>query len=449
MKPDFLLNSNLAKQLYEDIAKDLPIIDYHNHLSIQDIASDRVFKNVTELWLSLDPYKHRAMRILGIPEKYITGDATDFEKFEKWYQCLPRLIGNPLYDWSLMEFSKVFEIELYPFQRNANEIWEEVNEKLRTLSAQKILEKFKIEYSAPCAMLLDSLEAFGEMRGVCPSLRADDVLTVRKEFVERLETITDVSIQSLEEFYQAVEIRLMQFKQKGCKYADQALDNGFVYFADDGNNELRFESILKGEALPDGERQYLFSEILRNLAGLYAKHGLTMQLHMGAQRTTSTRLRTIAGPAGGYAAIGHPVDVKGLTELLDDIEKQTHGLPKTLLFTLNPADNAVMSILTGSYSKDGVEAIVSQGPAWWWCDHYQGMEDMLNHFSSFGVLSTFIGMTTDSRSLLSFVRHNYFRRILCNWIGEKVLKGMLPDNIEILSDVIKNICYYNAKKTIN
>ena len=366
MKQDFLLNNELARQMYVEVAKDLPIIDYHNHLCIEDIASDRMFNNVTELWVTLDPYKHRAMRILGIEEKYITGETSDFEKFEKWYQCIPQLIGNPLYDWSLMEFHKVFEIELYPFQRSAYEIWEEANEKLKTLSAQKILAKFRIEYSAPCAMLLDSLDVFNEKSGICPSLRADDILSVTTEFIDKLECLTNLRIQDLKQFYHAIEIRLMHFKGKGCKYSDQALDDGFIYFADDGNNESRFHAIREGKILADEERKYLFSEILRNLAGLYAKHGLTMQLHIGAKRETSTRLRKIAGPAGGYAGIGHPVDVNSLTELLNDIEKQIYGLPKTVLFTLNPADNAVMSILSGSYSRDGVAAIVSQGPAWWW-----------------------------------------------------------------------------------
>ena len=447
MKQDFLLNSDLAKRLYEQV-KNLPIIDYHNHLSVADIASDRTFENITQLWISVDPYKHRAMRILGVPEKYITGDATDYEKFEKWYACIPKLVGNALFDWSMMEFSHVFGIELSPFGKSAKEVLDEVNQKVKDLSAEKILKKFDIEYSAPCAMLTEDLSYFDIRKGIAPSLRGDDIVNPDKAFVEKMETIVGMNIKSLSDFENAIEKRLYDFKDKGLRYTDHALDDGFDYVADDGKNEERFAKILSGNEMKLQDKLHFSSYMLKILANFYAKFDFTMQLHIGAKRTTSTRLRQIAGPAGGYAAIGNTVNVRALTDMLDDIEKQQYGLPKTLLFTLNPADNAVMSILSGSYSKDGVEAIVSQGPAWWWCDHYQGMVDMLEHLSVFGVMSTFVGMTTDSRSLLSFVRHDYFRRILCNWMAEKAGKGIFTDDENLLSETIKNICYYNAKKTI-
>lgn len=458
MKKDFLLTSECARRLYYDCAAKLPIVDYHNHLSVADVASDRRFENITQLWISVDPYKHRAMRILGIPERYITGDASDFEKFEAWYGCLPRLAGNALFDWSMMEFDKVFDIELHPFTKSAGEVWTEANEKLKDLSAKRILEKFDIKYCAPCASLVEDLSLFNKEKGICPSLRGDDIVGVNRSFVKKLEQWNGMEIDSLEVFEKAIQKRLEAFVEAGCKYSDHALDDGFDYVQDDasgsgnvrdtGNNEERFQAVLRGESLSEKDRVCLSSCILKTLAGLYARNGFTMQLHIGAKRSTSTRLREIAGPAGGYAAIGRCVNVKALTDMLDDIEKQEHGLPKTLLFTLNPADNAVMSILSGSYSKDGVETIVSQGPAWWWCDHYQGMWEMLDKLSVYGVMSTFVGMTTDSRSLLSFVRHDYFRRVLCQWIGEKVEKGVLPDDYEILADIVTNMCYRNAAKTI-
>lgn len=448
MKKDFLLTSECARRLYYDYAAKLPIVDYHNHLCVADVASDRRFKNITQLWISVDPYKHRAMRILGIPERYITGDASDYEKFEKWYGCLPRLAVNALFDWSVMEFDTVFGMELYPFTKSAEQVWMEVNEKLQDLSARKIWEKFDIEYCAPCASLVEDLSFFDKGRGICPSLRGDDIVGVTSSFVKKLEQWTDISINSLKDFEKAIERRMGAFVAAGCRYSDHALDDGFDYVWDDGRNEERFQTVLRGEALTKKDKLHLSSSILKFLATLYAKNNFTMQLHIGAKRSTSTRLREIAGVAGGYAGIGNCVNVKVLTNMLDDMEKQEYGLPKTLLFTLNPADNAVMSILSGSYSKDGVEAIVSQGPAWWWCDHYQGMMEMLDKLSVYGVLSTFVGMTTDSRSLLSFVRHDYFRRVLCQWIGEKVAKGVLPDNFDILSDIVKKICYCNAAKTI-
>ncbi len=448
MKKDFLLTSECARELYHNCVAKLPIVDYHNHLSVADIASDRRFENVTKLWISVDPYKHRAMRILGVPERYITGEASDFEKFEAWYGCLPRLAGNALFDWSMMEFDKVFDMELYPFTKSAVQMWTEANEKLKDLSAKKVLEKFDIKYCAPCASLVEDLSLFDKEKGICPSLRGDDIVGVKRSFVKKLEHWTGIEIVSLEAFEKAIQKRLEAFVESGCKYSDHALDDGFDYILDDEQNEERFQAVLRGESLSEKDRVCLSSCILRTLAGLYARNGFTMQLHIGAKRSTSTRLREIAGPAGGYAAIGRCVNVKALTDMLDDIEKGEYGLPKTLLFTLNPADNAVMSILSGSYSKDGVEAIVSQGPAWWWCDHYQGIWEMLDKLSVYGVMSTFVGMTTDSRSLLSFVRHDYFRRVLCQWIGEKVEKGVLPDDYEILADIVTNMCYRNAAKTI-
>lgn len=448
MDKDFILTGECAKKLYHDCAEKLPIIDYHNHLCVADINDDRKFDNITKLWISVDPYKHRAMRILGIPEKYITGDASDYEKFEKWYGCLPRLAGNALFDWSVMEFDKVFGMQLYPFNKDAKSVWEEANEKLKDLSARKILDKFDIEYCAPCASLIDDLTLFDKSKGICPSLRGDDIVAVNADYIDKLKKLTGMEINSLTKYEEAIEKRLQVFVEVGCKYSDHALDDGFEYVIDDGRNEERFQAVLRGEILSERDKKYLSSRILKTLAGFYTKCGFTMQLHIGAKRSTSTRLRKIAGPAGGYAAIGNCVNVKSLTGMLDDIEKQQFGLPKTLLFTLNPADNAVMSILSGSYSKDGVEAVISQGPAWWWCDHYQGMCEMLDHLSVFGVMSTFIGMTTDSRSLLSFVRHDYFRRILCEWIGGKVAKGILPDNYDILSNIVKRMCYDNAAKTI-
>ena len=448
MDKNYLLTTPLARRLYEEVAKELPIIDYHNHLNVADILADRKFESITRLWISVDPYKHRAMRILGVPEHYITGDATDYEKFEKWYHCIPRLVGNALYDWSVMEFDWIFGIQLPPFQRDPKEVWDEVNEKLKDLSARSILGKFNMEYSAPCASLNDDLSIFEGLGGTCPSLRGDNILTPDGTLVQQLARLTGVSVHDLQSFERALDLRLTAFKEAGCKFSDHALDDGFHYLADDGGNEARFVAILRGEKLHHEDQEKLSSCILKMLGALYAKHGLTMQLHIGAKRTTSTRLRQIAGPAGGYAAIGSCVDVKSLTDLLDAVEQQPYGLPKTVLFTLNPADNAVMSVLSGSYSKVGVEAIVSQGPAWWWCDHYQGMYEMLDHLCVYGVISTFIGMTTDSRSLLSFVRHDYFRRILCQWIGNKAQQGILPDEFTILSDMVRRICYQNAKNCI-
>ena len=446
MQTDFLLTAELSKKLYNECAKTLPIIDYHNHLSVADISENRKIENIARLWVISDPYKHRAMRILGIPEKYITGDASDFEKFEVWYNALPRLIGNPLFDWSIMEMSTVFDFDLFPFT-DAKSVWDILNEKLSAMSAKDILKKFDIEYSAPCASLIDELSFFDKSEGLCPLLRGDDLVLPTAEMIAKLSAITDTKIETITDYFAAIRKRLGEFKNTGCVFTDHALDNGFCYIPDDGKNEERFIALASG-SLAGEETVALRSYILKNLMSMYSENGFTVQLHIGAQRTTSTRLRTLAGAAGGYAAIGHTVDVSSVVKLLDAVECEESGLPNIMLFTLNPADNAVFATLSGSYSKDGVEAFVTQGPAWWWCDHYEGIYNMLSTFTTHSVLSTFVGMTTDSRSLLSFVRHDYFRRVVCEWVSDMVSKNRLPNDFALLSDTVMRICYKNAKQII-
>lgn len=439
MNPDFLLIHPLAQQLYHSCAAQLPIIDYHNHLDAAAIAQNRRYENITQLWVASDPYKHRAMRILGVPEEKITGSASDYKKFCVWYESLPQLVGNPLFDWSVMELKQIFAFDLLPFKPR-KEVWEQLNNSLQTMTTADILGKFKIEYSAPCAALTDDLSCF-DGKTLCPSLRGDDLLLPEKALLQKLG-----DPQTLCDYLAAIWKKLSDFYDAGCRFADHALDNGFAYIPDDGKNESRFTALLEG-ALPDSEKAALKSYILKHLTSFYAELALTMQLHMGAQRTTSTRLRSLAGKAGGYAAIGNSVDIASLCTFLDDVESAS-GLPNVLLFSLNPVDNAALATLCGSYSADGRQALISQGPAWWWCDHYTGITAMLENFASHSVLSTFVGMTTDSRSVLSFVRHDYFRRVLCQWLANMVSAHRLPEDMDILQDIVTRMCYTNAKTRI-
>lgn len=450
MDDNFLLNTPLAQWLYHECAKDLPVIDYHNHLAMDDLAADKCYENIAELWLLSDPYKHRAMRICGIEEKYITGDAGEYDKFSAWMSVLSRLIGNPLYDWSILEMKRIFDIDLRPGITDSRWVWEQTNSKLSQAdySSVNLLSKFCVEYAAPCALLTDDISPFYKFENLAPSLRGDNIVDVTKTTIDRLEQITKLHINTLNEFFDAIAMRLDTFGKAGCKFSDHALDDGFAYFPDDGKNIERFCEVRQGHLLHEEDQKRLSSEILRFLSGEYARRGWTMQLHIGAQRYTSSRLRTLAGPAGGFAGIGNCCDVKSLTQMLDSFEKSRYGLPRTILFTLNPADNAVMSVLCGSYSQDGVAGKIQQGPAWWWCDHLYGMREVFENISSFGVLSVFIGMTTDSRSILSFVRHEYFRRALCGWIGEKAAKGEIPADKEMLKILVQDVCYYNAKRII-
>ena len=249
------------------------------------------------------------------------------------------------------------------------------------------------------------------------------------------------------DFERAVEKRIIDFKEVGCRFADHALDDGFLFYEDDFKNSERFEALLQGE-LKKQDQERVRSYILVRVAALYAKHGFVLQLHIGAQRYTSTSLRERVGPAGGFAGIGNSVSAAALTKYLDRVESTEYGLPKILLFTLNPADNALISVLSGSYAKDGVSGLITQGPAWWWCDHKLGIVDMLENAAAFSALSNFIGMTTDSRSFLSFVRHDYFRRVLCGWLAEKYDSGEVLCELEDLQAMAIDLCYGNAKKIL-
>ena len=448
MDSDFLLGSKTAKKLYEEVAR-LPIIDYHNHLSIEDISNNKRFYDVYDLWIKPDPYKHRAMRMCGVEEKYITGDAEKEEKFLKWAEVLPKLQLNPLSHWSAMELERIFSVKEFLNVKNAKRIYEQCNLYLQnnTVTVGSLLKLFQVEYACPCQSLIDDISCFVDSERFSPSLRGDDIVAPTKSFLEKLEQITQIKIDGLFDFEKAVEKRLIDFRNVGCQFSDHALDNGFVFYEDDGKNERRFKSLLSGEISKE-DQERLCSYILVYLASLYAKYNFVLQLHIGAQRYTSTRLRNCVGPVGGFAGIGNSVNVSALTRYLDAVESTKHGLPKILLFTLNPADNALISVLSGSYAKDNVEGLITQGPAWWWCDHKLGMVDMLENTSTFSVLSNFIGMTTDSRSFLSFVRHDYFRRVLCDWLASKYEKGEILCDLDNLQDLAISLCYNNAKKIL-
>jgi glucuronate isomerase len=401
---DFLLKTTTARRLYHGLAEALPIIDYHNHLSARDLAEDRVFENITQLWIAGDPYKHRAMRIAGVPERFITGCATDREKFDAWAATVPQTLGNPLFPWTALELKRYFGISELLSPATAGGIWEQCNALLRTPahSAQHLIARANVECLCTSDQLTDNLQAHARLAKsefptrVLPSLRVDDIATVdRAQLTERLDL----------------------FDQMGCALADHSL--------------VEFDS-----------------EALRFLAAEYGRRGWVLQLHMGALRHTSIRLRQVAGPAGGYATIGKTCDIPSLCRFLDDVE-QGGQLPRTILYPLNPADYAALATLTGSFAEDGVRGKIQLGPAWWYNDHALGIRNHLDILASYGLLSTFIGMTTDSRSLLSLVRHEYFRRVFCDWLGEQVQSGLMPDDDNLLGALVRSVCYENAHRWIS
>lgn len=445
MNENFLLKSELSQQIY-DVVKDLPIVDFHNHLPVKDIADNKIYSDFTELWIATDPYKHRAMRILGVDEFYITGQASNYEKFQKWAECVPMLIGNPLYDWVTMELKQVFDIDIPLNHTTCDEIWNKVNTLLAQpdYTTENILKRFNIAHSAPCCTLCDDVSFFKNSENYAPSLRGDDILSPTPALIGKLTEIVGFPIITIEDYLAAIKARLDVFHVAGCRFSDHALDDGFCFKTDCTDVQKQFTFAICGETY---DKPLLQSYILVELASMYAALNWTMQLHIGAHRRTSDRLLKIAGPAGGYAATGC-CDFAGIIDLLNACENTSGGLPKTVLFPLNAADSAAMAIISGSFSKDGVKALVQEGPAWWWCDHNLGIRKVLDNIASYSVLSTFIGMTTDSRCLLSFVRHDYFRRALSDWLADKVIAKHFPEDIQLLKTIAQKICYYNAAERI-
>ncbi|MFA5191192.1 MAG: glucuronate isomerase [Verrucomicrobiia bacterium] len=400
---DFLLKTKMARRLYHKFAEGLAIVDYHSHLSVRDLADDRAFENLTQLWLVSDPYKHRAMRIAGVPERLITGDASDREKFGAWAATVPQMLGNPLFHWTALELKRYFDIGEMLSAENAERIWGQCNEKLRSaeFTARQLIGRARVECLCTSDRLGDDLQEHARLAKsgfatrVLPSLRVDELPTGDPaSIIERLDF----------------------FQKMGCKVADHALVE-------------------------------CDSEMLRFLGREYGRRGWIMQCHIGAQRQTSTRLRKLAGPAGGYATIGNACDIPSLCRFLDDLEKKD-CLPRTILYPLNPADNAALATLTGSFAGDGVRGKIQLGPAWWYNDHALGIRNQLDALASYGLLSTFIGMTTDSRSLLSMTRHEYFRRVLCDWLGDQVEAGIMPDDEKQMGYLVRTIAYENARNWI-
>ena len=377
-----------AETVYSWI-RDLPVIDWHNHLDPAMLAADRPLGSLYEVWVKPDPYKHRAMRICGVPERLITGDASDGEKFAAWQAILPKLVGNPIFVWARQELLFLgLDPESYLHGQGENV-------SLSQWTPSKLLRKFNVAWMSPCITPADLPHWVGCAR-IVPSLRMNFGEGVSEETLEG-------------------------FAAVGCRVVDVSVDDPSTLTAGVGG------------FLP--------------IAAFAAAHGWTMLLHIGALRSTSARLRRVAGPAGGFAGMAAPCDPKAVAQFLDALEA-ADALPRTILMTLNPEAHAQLAILSGSFVGEGLPGKVQLGPAWWWCDHREGIFDVFEKNAAYGVLSTFIGMTTDSRSLLSFVRHDYFRRLLARWVAQKVADGDFPDDEEILRPLMENICYRNAAQRV-
>lgn len=461
---DFLLANDTARALYHGVAQGFPLIDFHCHIAPGSLNPAHRFLDITSLWVASDPYKHRAMRINGINEDEITGSADARVKFRRWLETLDRLWGNPLFHWSYLEMARFFAIDGKLDPAKSDELFDELNEKIAApdFNSAKLLSSVRAKLVVTSDTLCDELathRTFGvENYRVAPSLRADEILAFEADafggFLASLEMAGGNAIRGLDDFMAAIATRLDFFHAAGCRVADHSLD-AFAY-ENIGAAEAAtlFDRLLAKIARKDGgavepwDAIRLRSFVLQRLGAEYRKRGWLLLLHLGAQRATSSRLRRLVGPAGGYAAIGATLDVRALVAFLDDLER-ADALPKTALFTLNPADNAVLATLTGSFAEDGVPGKIQFGPAWWYNDHRMGMAEHLRTLAAHGILERFIGMTTDSRSILSLSRHEYFRRVFCDFIGSLVEAGELPRDETTLHRMVRAVCYQNARNWLS
>lgn len=461
MDENFELFNETAEKLYHQYAKDLPIIDYHCHLSPQEIYENTQFENITQVWLYGDHYKWRAMRANGIEEKFITGNASDYDKFLAWAKTVPMLIGNPLYHWTHLELQRYFGIEETLSEKTAPAIWEKVNEMLTSgeWNVRDFIVKSGVEVVCTTDDPIDSLEYHEKIKEdkefnvkVLPSFRPDKGLEINRndftDWVDQLAEVSRTNIDSYSTFLQALVKRIDFFHEVGCRVSDHALDSMVYAEADEEEVAAIFKKAIQGEKVSLVEEQKYKSYTLTFLGIEYHARDWAMQYHINAHRNNNTRMLNKLGPDTGYDSMNDELIAQPLVRLLDSLD-QADALPKTILYSLNPRDNITLGTIIGSFQGGGVPGKMQLGTAWWFNDTKLGMIDQMEKLADTGVFSRFIGMLTDSRSFLSYTRHEYFRRIMCNLVGEWVENGEYPNDEEMLKKIVQGISYYNAKEYFN
>lgn len=454
MSSDFLLSNNTAKELYHNYAAEMPIIDYHCHVNPKEIYEDKHFNNLFEVWLSGDHYKWRIMRSNGVDERYITGDADDYEKFLKFAECLPKAIGNPMYHWCHLELKKYFGFDGVLNADTAPTVWELAKQKLsqKDMGARGIIEMSNVAFIGTTDDPVDSLEWHKKLAEddsfktvVAPSFRPDKALNIDKagwrEYIAQLSDVSGTQIKNIETLKEALKKRIEFFAQNGCVVSDHGLDY-MVYR--EGDAAAIMQKALAGEQVTAEEAECFKTELLLFCAAEYKRLGWVMQLHYNCLRNPNSKMFAKLGADTGFDCIGPAPSAKQLASLLDKLEANGN-LPKTIIYSLDPADNEFIDTLIGSFQ--GVEACgkIQHGSAWWFNDNKQGMREQLTSLANLSLLGNFVGMLTDSRSFLSYTRHEYFRRILCDLIGGWVENGEYPYDKKALEGIIKGICCNNAK----
>lgn len=456
MDKDFILTTDTAKKLFHDFAEKTPVLDYHCHLDPKEIAEDRHFKNITELWLGGDHYKWRIMRSNGVEEKYITGDAPDEEKFHAFAKALPRAIGNPMYHWCHLELQRYFDIYETLSDKNWKKIYDACNEKLQRpeMSARNLIKMSNVTLVCTTDDPVDDLRYHKQIREdesfdvqVLPAWRPDLAMCPEKEefisYMKKLSDVSGVTVADFASLKEALVRRLDYFVENGCLITDHGLDYAEYRPVTEEKMEELVKRSLTGAKLTNEELLQFKTMMMLFLGREYATRNLAMQLHYGAKRENNELVYQSAGANAGIDCINE----KGFTaEVADFLNAlcRTGELPKTILYSLNPTDNAVIGTLLGCFQGDGIRGKIQQGSAWWFNDHKPGMTEQITSLASLGLLGNFVGMLTDSRSFVSYPRHEYFRRILCDYIGKLVENGEYPEDYELLGELVKDISYYNA-----
>ena len=457
MDQDFLLTTETAKQLYHKVAADCPIIDYHCHINPREIYEDRRYETITQIWLGGDHYKWRLMRCAGIPEALITGDASDYDKFRAFAKVLSQSIGNPIYHWSHLELQRFFGYHGTLNEKTADEVWTLANQKLQSdgFSVRGLIERSNVALICTTDDPVDTLEWHQKLAGdqsfstrVLPAWRPDKAMNIEKAeftaYLQKLSEVSGIKIASFADLKEALRTRLQYFDANHCSLSDHALDYAMYVPAEDTEIERIFADKLSGKAVTEQDVLQFKTAFMLFLAGEYRRMGWVMQLHYGCRRNNNPTMFDELGPDTGYDAIDTYTPSAQLAALLGAME-QTTGLPKTILYSLNPGDNEAIDTICGCFQNDEAVCKIQHGSAWWFNDHFAGMTEHLTSLGNLGYLAGFIGMLTDSRSFLSYPRHEYFRRILCRLLGEWVEDGLYPNDFETLSQIVRGICVDNAK----
>ena len=462
MDQDFLLSTEAAKQLYHNYAAQMPIADYHCHIDPKEIWEDRRFENITQLWLGGDHYKWRVMRSNGVEEHYITGHAPDSEKFQKFAEALPRAIGNPMYHWCHLELKNYFGYEGVLNGETAEEVWNLCNDKLANdpaMSARGLILSSNVAMVGttddPCSDLiwhekLAADESFPVK--VCPSFRPDPALNLHKPgfqaYIRKLESVSGVSVKTVDDVRAALTQRIEYFNDHGCRASDHGLDYVMFRAVSDEEATAALQKALNGESVNQEETEGYQTALLLHCAREYARLGWVMQLHFSCMRNPNSRMFATLGPDHGFDCIAVTDSCAATYRLMDALEAESK-LPKTILYSLNPADNAWIDTLLGAFQGSEVPGKIQHGSAWWFNDHKTGMYEQMVSLANLGILGNFVGMLTDSRSFLSYARHEYFRRILCDLLGGWIENGEYPADFDFVGGLVQDICYRNAKRYFN